>query len=194
LLVSTAARSSADPDREGKRDGANRWSPGGAHGRSVGLRRSHCDGLSNGSDRRIAMDLKNLDPEKAFLGVGWSFPPQLEVTGTPLLVPYEEDIRQSIMIIMGTEPGERIMRPDFGAGLNRFVFEPLNTTTMALVQTRVHEALVDWEPRIEVVNVKVTTDVNEKSLLLIDTSYRIRATNTLHNLVYPFYLQEATKR
>lgn len=140
------------------------------------------------------MDLKNLDPEKAFLGIGWSFPPQLEVTGTPLLVAYEEDIRQSIMIIMGTEPGERIMRPDFGAGLNRFVFEPVNTTTMALVQTRVHEALVDWEPRIEVVNVKVTTDVNEKSLLLINTSYRIRSTNTLHNLVYPFYLQEATQR
>jgi hypothetical protein len=86
------------------------------------------------------------------------------------------------------------MRPDFGAGLNRFVFEPVNTTTMALVQTRVYEALVDWEPRIEVLNVKVTTDVNEKNLLLIDTSYRIRSTNTLHNLVYPFYLQEATQR
>ncbi len=138
------------------------------------------------------MDLKNLNPEKAFLGVGWAFPPQLEVTGAPALVPYEEDIRQSIMIIMGTEPGERIMRPDFGAGLNRFVFEPANTTTMALVQTRVHDALVDWEPRIEVLDVKVTTDANEKNLLLVETSYRVRATNTLHNLVYPFYLQEAT--
>ena len=138
------------------------------------------------------MDLKNLNPEKAFLGVGWAFPPQLEVTGAPALVPYEEDIRQSIMIIMGTEPGERIMRPDFGAGLNRFVFEPANTTTMAQVQTRVHDALVDWEPRIEVLDVKVTTDANEKNLLLIETSYRVRATNTLHNLVYPFYLQEAT--
>lgn len=140
------------------------------------------------------MDLKKLDPEKAFLGIGWSFPPQLEVTGTPLLVPYEEDIRQAIMIIMGTEPGERIMRPDFGAGLNRFVFEPVNRTTMSLVQTRVYEALVDWEPRIEVKEVTVTTDVNEKNLLLIEMSYRIRATNTLHNLVYPFYLQEATQR
>lgn len=138
------------------------------------------------------MDLKNLDPEKAFLGVGWAFPPQLEVTGAPIMVPYEEDIRQSIMIIMGTEPGERIMRPDFGAGLNRFVFEPVNTTTMALVQTRVHGALVDWEPRIEVLDVKITTDPNEKNLLLIETSYRVRSTNTLHNLVYPFYLQEAT--
>ena len=66
------------------------------------------------------MDLKNLDPEKAFLGVGWAFPPYLDVTRVPAMVAYEEDIRQSIMIIMGTEPGERIMRPDFGAGLNRF--------------------------------------------------------------------------
>ena len=88
------------------------------------------------------MDLKNLDPEKAFLGVGWAFPPALDVTRVPAMVAYEEDIRQSIMIIMGTEPGERIMRPDFGAGLNRFVFEPANTTTMALIQTRVRGALV----------------------------------------------------
>jgi len=138
------------------------------------------------------MAQSNLDPEKAFLGVGWSFPLQLDVTGAPLLVSYEEDIRQAIMIIMGTEPGERIMRPDFGAGLNRFVFEPVNTTTMALVRTRVRDALIDWEPRIDVVEVKVTTDANEKNLLLIEMSYRVRATNTLHNLVYPFYLQEAT--
>jgi phage baseplate assembly protein W len=84
------------------------------------------------------------------------------------------------------------MRPDFGAGLNRFVFEPVNTTTMALVKTRVRESLIDWEPRIDVVSVEVTTDENEKNLLLIEMSYRVRATNTLHNLVYPFYLQEAT--
>jgi len=140
------------------------------------------------------MDLKNLDPEKAFLGVGWAFPPALDVTRVPAMVAYEEDIRQSIMIIMGTEPGERIMRPDFGAGLNRFVFEPANTTTMALIQTRVHDALVDWEPRIEVITVTVTLDPNERNLLLIETTYRVRATNTLHNLVYPFYLQEATAR
>jgi Bacteriophage baseplate protein W len=140
------------------------------------------------------MELKNLDPEKAFLGVGWAFPPYLDVTRVPAMVAYEEDIRQSIMIIMGTEPGERIMRPDFGAGLNRFVFEPANTTTMALIQTRVHDALVDWEPRIEVIEVKVTLDPNERNLLLIEMTYRVRATNTLHNLVYPFYLQEATAR
>ncbi len=140
------------------------------------------------------MDIKNLNPEKAFLGVGWAFPPQLEVEGVPAMVAYEEDIHQSILIIMGTEPGERVMRPDFGVGLNRFVFEPANTTTMALIKTRVNESLIDWEPRIEVVEVSVTLDANERNLLLMEVTYRVRAPNTLHNLVYPFYLQEATAR
>jgi phage baseplate assembly protein W len=136
--------------------------------------------------------VKKLDPARAFLGVGWAFPPQLEADSTIALVTYEEDIRQAIIIIMETEPGERVMRPDFGAGLNRFVFEPLNTTTMALIQKRVEEALIDWEPRIDVIEVKVTMDQNEQNKLWIDMSYRVRATNTLHNLVYPFYLKEAT--
>ena len=136
--------------------------------------------------------IKKLDRERAFLGVGWAFPPQLEADGAPRMAAYEEDIRQAITIIIGTEPGERVMRPDFGAGLNRFVFEPANTTTMALIKTRVEEALIDWEPRIDVIEVKVAIDESERNKLWIDMSYRVRATNTMHNLVYPFYLQEAT--
>ena len=130
------------------------------------------------------------DPTKAFLGVGWSFPPGVAADGAIAEAVYEDDIRQAIRIILGTNPGERIMRPDFGAGLNRFVFEPVNTTTLALVETRVKESLVDWEPRIDVLSVSVTTDAEQRNLLLIDVSYRVRITNTLHNLVYPFYLQE----
>ncbi len=127
---------------------------------------------------------------KAFLGVGWAFPPHLEPDETLALVAYEEDVQQAIRIILGTNPGERVMRPEFGAGLDTFVFEPVNATTLALVKTRVENALVDWEPRIDVVEVKVTTDPAERNTLLIEVSYRMRATNTLHNLVYPFYLQE----
>jgi phage baseplate assembly protein W len=131
-----------------------------------------------------------LDPAKTFLGVGWAFPVQLQADQGIAAVAYEEDIRQAIFIILGTNPGERVMRPEFGAGLNRFVFEPVNTTTLALVQTRVQEALIDWEPRIDVLAVDVTTQPPERNTLLIEVSYRVRATNTLHNLVYPFYLQE----
>jgi phage baseplate assembly protein W len=140
------------------------------------------------------MNGRPLDPAKAFLGVGWAFPPHLEFDQHISLVAYEQDIEQAIRIILGTNRGERVMRPDFGAGLGEFVFEPANTSTAELVRKRVEEALVDWEPRIDVQEVTVTIDPNERNLLDINVSYRVRATNTLHNLVYPFYLQEGTKQ
>ena len=132
------------------------------------------------------------DPTRAFLGVGWAFPPQLEADGSIAEAIYEEDIRQAIRIIIFTNRGERLMRPDFGAGLNEFVFEPVNTATMALIENRVREALIAWEARIDVLEVKVTSDASERNKLLIDMTFRVRATNTKHNLVYPFYLQEGT--
>jgi phage baseplate assembly protein W len=130
------------------------------------------------------------DPTKAFLGVGWAFPPALEPDGTSRQAVYEEDIKQAIRIILETNPGERIMRPTFGAGLRQFVFEPVNATTMTLVRTRIEEALVDWEPRIIVDGVQVTTDEETRNVLKIDVAYRVRTTNAVQNLVYPFYLQE----
>jgi phage baseplate assembly protein W len=128
----------------------------------------------------------------AFLGKGWSFPICIEagLTGTAA---YEEDVRQAIMIILGTDPGERLMRPDFGAGLSAFVFEPMTPTTLESLRVRVRDALVDWEPRIEVGNVAVTAVVDEGKVL-IDVGYRVLATNSHHNLVYPFYLEEGSAR
>jgi hypothetical protein len=136
--------------------------------------------------------MNNANQEQAFLGVGWAFPPCVQADGRVATVAFEEDIRQAIHIILGTNPGERVMRPDFGAGLNAFVFEPLNETTQQSVKTRVEEALVDWEPRIDVEEVRVVIDSAERNKLLITVSYRVRASNALHNLVYPFYLQEGT--
>ncbi len=138
------------------------------------------------------MSSKNIDPTKAFLGVGWAFPPRVEADGVIAEAVYEEDIRQAIRIIIFTNRRERLMRPDFGAGLNEFIFANVNTTTMALVETRVRESLINFEPRIEVEDVSVTGDKSERNKLLIDLSYRVRATNTLHNLVFPFYLEEGT--
>jgi phage baseplate assembly protein W len=138
--------------------------------------------------------MNGTNEKKAFLGIGWSFPICLATDGRVDTVAYEEDIAQAIKIILGTNRGERVMRPDFGAGLNAFVFEPVSQTTLQLVQTRVEEALIDWEPRIDVVAVKVTTDAATRNRLLIDITYRVRATNTVRNLVYPFYLQEGAAR
>lgn len=134
---------------------------------------------------------KTLDAKRAFLGVGWAFPVSLEA-GRTATAAYDEDIRQAITIILGSNPGERVMRPNFGAGLNTFLFEPVSTTTMEAVRKRVEEALVDWEPRIDVELVKVSTDPVERNLLLIEVRYRVRATNSRANLVYPFYLEEGS--
>jgi phage baseplate assembly protein W len=138
--------------------------------------------------------MNQLDKEKAFLGIGWSFPPCLAADGRIVTAVYEEDIAQAIKIILFTNRGERVMRPEFGAGLNSFLFEPVNQTTMQLVQTRVEESLIDWEPRIDVEQVRVTSDPVERNRLNIDVGYRIRATNAVRNLVYPFYLEEGATR
>jgi Bacteriophage baseplate protein W len=127
---------------------------------------------------------------KAFLGVGWSSPPAVDSGGNIALSAYEEDVRQAIFIILGTTKGERVMRPDFGSGLKALVFEPINTTTQELIRLRVQEALTAWEPRIDQVNVTVTSVASVSGQLQIRISYRIRSTNTFYNLVYPFYLDE----
>jgi len=131
--------------------------------------------------------------ERAFLGLGWAFPVCSE-NGRTKTAAYDEDVRQAIRIIIGTNPGERAMRPDFGAGLNAFVFEPVSTTTLEALRRRVEESLVDWEPRIDVELVRVTVAPGEENKVLIEVSYRVRATNSHSNLVYPFYLQEGSAR
>ncbi len=135
-----------------------------------------------------------VNPSKAFLGVGWSAPLSLDGKGEIALAAYEDEIRQSILIILGTTPGERVMRPDFGAGLRNLVFAPMNTATIALAQDTVERALTEWEPRINVQEVDVTIAQNQPQLgqLLINISYVVIATNNSYNLVYPFYLTEGS--
>lgn len=134
------------------------------------------------------------DPNKAFLGMGVAFPLSASPEGSLATAAYEEDIRQAIRIILGTNPGERVMRPDFGAGLQAFVFEPVSVATMHRLETRVREALIDFEPRIDVMEVRVTAESPARGVLLVDIRYRVRANNSLANLVYPFYLQEGQRR
>jgi Bacteriophage baseplate protein W len=132
--------------------------------------------------------------DRAFLGAGWAFPPGLDAEGRIRLVSLEEDVRQAILIIIQTALGERVMRPDFGVGLRAFVFEPVNITTMQSVRTRVEEALIDWEPRIDINELKVDTDKTERNSLEINLLYTVRATNTQFNLVYPFFLLEGERQ
>jgi phage baseplate assembly protein W len=131
--------------------------------------------------------------DPAFLGVGWAYPPAPLPSGDVEMARYADDVAQAVHIILDTNPGERVMRPDFGAGLQALAFEPMTTTTVALVRHRVEQALVMWEPRID--NVDVTVDaVPTAGRLDVSLTYRVRATNTFYNLVYPFYLDEGGAR
>ena len=128
--------------------------------------------------------------EKGFLGVGWRYPVGTDRDGAVSLSQGEQDIREAIWIILATAHGERVMRPDFGCGIHELVFAPMTPSTFALVKKTVNDALVRWEPRIEVENVEVGPDSETDNRLLISIDYKIRANNTRNNLVYPFYLQE----
>jgi hypothetical protein len=130
-------------------------------------------------------------PGEAFLGVGWAFPPAASTIGDMATAAYVADIEQAILIILMTAPGERVMRPDFGAGLKALIFAPMNTTTVALAQHAVEMALIQWEPRIDNIQVTVTPQP-ATGCLSIDVRYRVRLTNTFYNLVYPFYLTEGS--
>src|SRR5580698_7153630 len=118
---------------------------------------------------------------KAFLGVGWAFPPCTAADGSTAIAQYEQDVYEAIWIILSTDWGERVMRPTFGAGLRSFVFGPLSQTMLQKVQTRVKESLIQWEPRINVEQVNVTIDSNQQGVLLIAITYFVRVTNTLQN-------------
>jgi phage baseplate assembly protein W len=129
------------------------------------------------------------DISRGFLGNGWNYPLG-QRAGHTALAQHEESIRQAIRIILLTNPGERVMRPDFGAGLNDFLFEPVTPGTMKALETRVNEALIDFEPRIDVISVAVTAPDSTSGRVLIDINYRVRSSNAVANLVYPFYLGE----
>ena len=126
---------------------------------------------------------------KEFLGKGWAFPLKLR-EGRISLSSAEEDIREAIRIILSTRKGERIMRPEFGCGIQEMVFEPLNETSRGLIRYQVEDALTRWEPRIELIKVQVDFDQNEPGRVLVKIEYTVRSTNARENIVYPFYLTE----
>lgn len=130
--------------------------------------------------------------DRSFLGTGWSFPPTFrrEWYGVEMLVG-EDDVHSSIHIILATVTGERVMLPTFGANLQPYVFEPMNVPNIAMIEKIVREALTYHEPRI-IVDTLTSTPKPEEGMLEIDIQYRIIATNTRYNYVFPFYLNEAT--
>jgi len=128
--------------------------------------------------------------QRDYLGVGWKFPLQVTPGGTIAQARYEQRLEESIYLILSTARGERVMLPEFGCGIHELVFAPNNTTTLTVVVQTVREALVAYEPRIDVLDIDAKTAPEQPNLLLIRINYRIRANNALGNLVYPFYIGE----
>jgi phage baseplate assembly protein W len=124
------------------------------------------------------------------LGSGWAFPVRPGADGGLALVGEDERIRQGIWLVLATAPGERVMMPDFGCGIHDLVFAPNSAAVRGSVRAEVQDALVRWEPRIDVIDVAVTAPPDQPEVMLIDVSYRIRASNAFYNLVYPLFLTE----
>ncbi len=128
---------------------------------------------------------------KEFLGKGWAFPVKTSQIGKIAVSESEESIKESIIIILGTSKGERVMRSDFGCDIRSYAFATLDTASLAMMERSIREALALWEPRIEVQKVDISTQDANEGKLTIDISYEVKTTNNRYNLVYPFYLTEA---
>lgn len=130
------------------------------------------------------------DPRRAFLGIGWKFPLQVTPTGGIATASAEQRIEESILLILATAPGERLMLPAFGCGIHELVFSPSDASTVSKAINHVRRALVDYEARIDVLDVSAKSADGQPNLLLIRVDYRIRDTNSMKNLVYPFFITE----
>ena len=128
--------------------------------------------------------------EPDFIGRGWSFPIQLTAGGKIRMASGDEKIRQSIWMILSTAPGERQMRPTFGCGIHDLVSAPNTPALHGDMQIKVRDALVRWEPRIDLLDVRVETPPEAHNYLLIRIDYRVRTNNALFNMVYPFFINE----
>lgn len=128
---------------------------------------------------------------KAFMGRGWAFPFRVEpATGRIATAADEDDIQQSIRIILGTAKGERAMRPAFGCGIHNLVYAAVDRATIAQIKRDVTEALRLYEARIDVLGVKVNAGQLVNGRLLVEIDYRVRQTNQRGNFVFPFYFKE----
>lgn len=125
-----------------------------------------------------------------FLGTGFKFPVRLNGSGGLSYVSGEHSIAQSIWLIISTPLRSRIMEPEFGCNIHDYLFAPNNPNTVAAIVQGVQQALVRFEPRIDVLDVQASSNPDAPNALMVNVDYRIRANNAMHNIVYPFYLNE----
>jgi uncharacterized protein len=131
--------------------------------------------------------------EKSFLGTGWNFPPRFREQDRSLeLVSEEDDIRQSLFLLIATAPGERIMNPEYGCDLNSLIFERISESLRHKIRLMVSRAIFQFEPRVIVENIDIHLVSTEPGILHIVVDYTVIQTNSRDNIVYPFYREEGT--
>lgn len=130
---------------------------------------------------------------KTFLGIGWKFPPTFDKnTKSIVMVSEDEDIKESLMILLSTRPGERIMLPEYGCDTQTLVFDAIDATNISIMKRMIERAILYFEPRITLDQIDIDFDNQLEGLLNIKLSYTIRKTNTRSNMVYPYYIIEGT--
>lgn len=133
-----------------------------------------------------------MEEQNNFLGRGWAFPVEFnQNTSQVLLTEKEEDIRQSLIILLNTTIGERVLRPEYGCNMEDLLFEALNVTTATMITNRIKRAILFHEPRIKTDQVDLRPDFQEGRVEVL-ISYTIISTNNRKNLVYPYLFIEAT--
>jgi phage baseplate assembly protein W len=133
-----------------------------------------------------------MDKDLSFLGTGWHFPPEFSRRGKVCLVSGEEDIRQSLTILLGTTPGERVMQPSFGCGLKSHVYDSIDENTITVLKDVIQRAILFFEPRVTLESIVANASDTREGRLDFLIVYTIISTNTRHNIVYPFYFREGS--
>ena len=132
--------------------------------------------------------------EKTFLGIGWKFPPTFNPkTSTVEMVSGEEDIKESLTILLSTKPGERTMLPEYGCDMHFLIFENIDSTLITQMKKKIETAILYFEPRITIDDIDINADQSLDGLLWVNLSYIINNTNTRSNMVYPFYFIEGSE-
>ena len=131
--------------------------------------------------------------DQSFLGSGWGFPPEFNKTAKDVrIVSEEDDIQESLNILLSTYPGERLMQPTYGCELKTMIFETVNESAITAIKDIIERAILFFEPRITIDDIEINTSHIGDGLLQILLKYTVRATNTRSNMVYPFYFREGT--
>ncbi|WP_276363720.1 GPW/gp25 family protein [Daejeonella sp. H1SJ63] len=129
-----------------------------------------------------------------FLGRGWSFPPEFNITSQSVeMTEKVDDIYKSLEILLTTKVGERIMQPKYGCNMDELIFESLDTATKTIIIDKIKTAILYFEPRIDAKKIELNTDNESEGIIVLEIEYVVRATNSRFNFVYPYYRNEGTE-